>query len=46
MDDVKRAGTIAAAEPGATNLGATKRRIVERLKRADAKVSDLAARST
>jgi predicted ArsR family transcriptional regulator len=37
MDDVK-----ALAEASGQNLGPTKRRIVERLKRADAKVSDLA----
>jgi predicted ArsR family transcriptional regulator len=45
MDPVK---TLDQTNPGATNigttnLGPTKRRIVERLKRADAKVSDLAA---
>src|SRR5271156_2401934 len=37
MDDVKT-----LAEIPTQNLGPTKRRIVERLKRADAKVSDLA----
>jgi predicted ArsR family transcriptional regulator len=50
MDPVKSRTEIpapapAGPEPGAletTNLGPTKRRIVERLKRADAKVSDLA----
>ena len=47
MDDVKTRNQIPAdnLEPAnleAANLGPTKRRIVERLKRADAKVSDLA----
>jgi len=42
MDDVKTAGTIPAGNLDNANLGPTKRRIVERLKRADAKVSDLA----
>src|SRR6476660_9799312 len=40
MDPVK---TLDQANIGTTNLGPTKRQIVERLKRADAKVSDLAA---
>src|SRR2546430_633341 len=52
MDDVKTRTEIPApnlgqtdlgqTDLGQTNLGITKRRIVERLKRADAKVSDLA----
>jgi predicted ArsR family transcriptional regulator len=43
MDDVKLRPDSPAPALETTNLGPTKRRIVERLKRADAKVSDLAA---
>jgi predicted ArsR family transcriptional regulator len=42
MDDVKAPTEISAGNLDQANLGPTKRRIVERLKRADAKVSDLA----
>jgi predicted ArsR family transcriptional regulator len=42
MDDVKPQPAIPAGHLDQANLGPTKRRIVERLKRADAKVSDLA----
>jgi predicted ArsR family transcriptional regulator len=42
MDDVKPQPPIPAGHLDQANLGPTKRRIVERLKRADAKVSDLA----
>jgi predicted ArsR family transcriptional regulator len=42
MDDVKTPTASPAGNLDQANLGPTKRRIVERLKRADAKVSDLA----
>jgi len=42
MDDVKTPAAIPAGNLDSANLGPTKRRIVERLKRADAKVSELA----
>jgi len=42
MDDVKTPAAIPTGNLDSANLGPTKRRIVERLKRADAKVSELA----